>query len=162
MFSALHALYHPYARGFCTLPSQIIFVVVVQIQDLINDGCHLPAGHFCKLHDSWWLALPWQGFPPCAGAGLLHILDLVLTPWLHVLLQDPQFDHLLHCPSTGSLTRKIISRKTKRVNLFYFKFRSDWLITEVFFYLHRTIGTCTVFGKKHFKYVKLVCLWFSK
>ena len=80
LFSARRALYRPYPRAFCTLPSQIIFLVIVQTQDLINDVCHLPAGHFCKLHDSWWLALPWQGFPPCAGAGLLHALDLVLTP----------------------------------------------------------------------------------
>ena len=41
------------------------------------------------LHASVCLVCPWQVFPPAEGVGLLHVLDLVLVPLPHVVVQEP-------------------------------------------------------------------------
>ena len=54
----------------------------------------------CSLHERVILAGPssLQSFPPCCGAGLVHVLVLVITPPPHVTLHSDSF-HSVYLPS---------------------------------------------------------------
>ena len=56
-------------------------------------------GHELALHMCVSVFVPLHVFPPAEGAGLLHILDLVLVPLPHVTVQEPYFPQSLHPPS---------------------------------------------------------------
>mmetsp|Transcript_26461 Transcript_26461/g.92024 ORF Transcript_26461/g.92024 Transcript_26461/m.92024 type:complete len:215 (-) Transcript_26461:538-1182(-) len=52
-------------------------------------------------HGSSRLASPTQSTPPCAGAGLLHVRSLTMTPGPHCEEQPPSSIHGPQPPSTG-------------------------------------------------------------
>jgi hypothetical protein len=51
---------------------------------------------------------PLQGFPPCAGAGLVHVRPFVLVPGPHVVLHFVMVDHGPQPPSTALIKDKYI------------------------------------------------------
>ena len=60
----------------------------------------LPGGHVCVLQLSFKELNPGQLFPPQEGAGLLQLLDRVLVPVPHDLLQVDQAAQDPHLPLT--------------------------------------------------------------
>ena len=59
-------------------------------------------GQGLVLHAFKWTFVPIHFFPPCAGAGLVHVLNLFIIPPPQLLLHSSYSPKLLHLPSTMS------------------------------------------------------------
>ena len=55
---------------------------------------HIPGQFSTMVHPRVSMSSPWQGSPPCSGAGSSHVLSLSLVPF-------PQLtEHVVHSPHT--------------------------------------------------------------
>ena len=117
--SQLLVVFHPSYKKYTAAQIQVDEAVLPNLyvkfcSFLVYQPLHSPSAHSLVS-----LAFPEHPLPPCAGGGLVQVLERSWTPFSHVTLHSPQSPKSLHPPFTVTkkgITHREFERRKKLMN----------------------------------------------